>query len=1259
MASESKRRRLLPGDVLADSVRPRPSAEELAELIQRVNPSGHALPAAEERQRYRVKASLQSLLLRRHPELVVVQSEDGELLEISLVGTGRHAAHVPLEELDDDVRAWARRALVDRDDPRTATTSTRATTRGGSEDPLARAREARDRGAFDEALAFFETALAQASGRAARIVVVAELSDLFVGSLWDDAGALELAHRIRHEPEVLAHPSVRAPLALAAARAGDRARARALLLDATGAHASAAWAELGMAALGEKNVDDARRALERLAALEPMHPTVSELRTALDAIARDEAALAENELVQKVAAADDETKEALAREHARRWPKSAAARALIAEADAARRSRRITTLLERVAAAAEPSERLAAMRAARSEGAALLDEEISSLERAVEADRRTRARDELAHALSGSDPERALEAWLDADAHVRADLTLTPVLSRAASLASGPTRRTRDTARAALACARAEGHEAAGELDDAARALELGGRAAAELAELSGLSKRLELARAKERDVAAQAAIDAAEAALAAGEEERAQTLLGVHARGTGRELAERIARARLHRVEVARFETARASGDLPGARFLALALARRDAPRWRAEIERIDAETAGFFGLEWGEDPVSFADHADRIAHTQERLVSPDGRELALVSGAAQHVFLRIVDIERGVVVRHAHLRDPRGDHEGHITHAVFDGDRIRWATDSATVFSLHTSLREELVATSLSPLVEREHLLEDVLAVAGGEAAWMVVRPQRSMEQRAVVVDLEHGAVIREVAGAITLRQAESEAGPRVILQTGDAAMVHDARGQRVGGVRLSGGRIALESDVCGERLHVLYEQREAGAEELALRWSVTSDVKADHRWCGILGADPEAPSTVVAVGNAVGIVSFGDDYGWRVAACEVQPGPLEKAPSAVEDVVKAWRALDPEDPTADEGRTRLRRECMGHQGFVVKWDVPSARQVLLATSLRGESPVAVTFEPAPRVTRLSLRDAPQLAAGDEDLTALWTYWSVGERPKLPGEAAERSLFGRHLVLGPDDAWSEEHYSPAHVLAFLDVHDTGAKQVLPKLREAAARHPRSASVVAELVKLSMREDAFLEARPWIDALLALGPPAELASWAERTRGICALRCGDVTVALASWRASMERGDLDPITEDALERAEAAYEGTGVGRLQALLDAMNCSDACRARGDEAAAIAALDTAAVWTEREGHALARLADLWLARTPQSAGERFAKARALAAFAREPLPLLKFPPRTDVWDRERIHEVRRRATESLASPGVSPGVRGDIP
>ena len=69
-------------------------------------------------------------------------------------------------------------------------------------------------GAFDEALTSFETALAQASGRASRILVVAELLDFFVGSLWDDAGAIDLAHRVRHEPEVLAHPSVRAPLAV-------------------------------------------------------------------------------------------------------------------------------------------------------------------------------------------------------------------------------------------------------------------------------------------------------------------------------------------------------------------------------------------------------------------------------------------------------------------------------------------------------------------------------------------------------------------------------------------------------------------------------------------------------------------------------------------------------------------------------------------------------------------------------------------------------------------------------------------------------------------------------------------------------------------------------------------------------------------------------------------------------------------------------------------------------------------------------------
>ena len=92
MSRTDKRRRFDPAEVLADRARPRPSAEELAELIQRINPTGLDLAPAEQKRRYRLKAGLQSLLLRRHAALVRVTSADGEVLEITLVGTGRHAA---------------------------------------------------------------------------------------------------------------------------------------------------------------------------------------------------------------------------------------------------------------------------------------------------------------------------------------------------------------------------------------------------------------------------------------------------------------------------------------------------------------------------------------------------------------------------------------------------------------------------------------------------------------------------------------------------------------------------------------------------------------------------------------------------------------------------------------------------------------------------------------------------------------------------------------------------------------------------------------------------------------------------------------------------------------------------------------------------------------------------------------------------------------------------------------------------------------
>src|SRR5262249_9289413 len=105
-----KTHRLDPDDVLEG--RARPNARELLALIHEVNPSGHDLPAKETARRYAQKSRLQTLLIHRFPDEVVVEPSN----EPGVVGlrhrvSGADACHAVVAALDDDARSWVQRQI--------------------------------------------------------------------------------------------------------------------------------------------------------------------------------------------------------------------------------------------------------------------------------------------------------------------------------------------------------------------------------------------------------------------------------------------------------------------------------------------------------------------------------------------------------------------------------------------------------------------------------------------------------------------------------------------------------------------------------------------------------------------------------------------------------------------------------------------------------------------------------------------------------------------------------------------------------------------------------------------------------------------------------------------------------------------------------------------------------------------------------------------------------------------------------------------
>ena len=110
---KKKKKRLLdPHDVLDGRVPV--SALELIRLIHGVNPTGNEVDRHKASERYRLKARLQSLLIRRFSEGLRVEAptpENPGLVGLRLSRFDEDACHALIRELDDDAASWARRRV--------------------------------------------------------------------------------------------------------------------------------------------------------------------------------------------------------------------------------------------------------------------------------------------------------------------------------------------------------------------------------------------------------------------------------------------------------------------------------------------------------------------------------------------------------------------------------------------------------------------------------------------------------------------------------------------------------------------------------------------------------------------------------------------------------------------------------------------------------------------------------------------------------------------------------------------------------------------------------------------------------------------------------------------------------------------------------------------------------------------------------------------------------------------------------------------
>lgn len=123
MARKSKKKKPInPYDVLAEKIPM--TARDLILMIHRVNPTKERVGSKETSERYRLKAELQSLLIRRFGDRLVVEQPNPnqpELFGIRLRHFDEDACHAVIHELDEDARSWAQRQIDEMQFDRPAT----------------------------------------------------------------------------------------------------------------------------------------------------------------------------------------------------------------------------------------------------------------------------------------------------------------------------------------------------------------------------------------------------------------------------------------------------------------------------------------------------------------------------------------------------------------------------------------------------------------------------------------------------------------------------------------------------------------------------------------------------------------------------------------------------------------------------------------------------------------------------------------------------------------------------------------------------------------------------------------------------------------------------------------------------------------------------------------------------------------------------------------------------------------------------------
>ncbi len=837
---QKRKRSPEPRDVLTGRVEVK--STELIELIHRVNPTGRELDATQEAERYRQKAELQSLLIRRHGDehLVVTPAEDEGVVSLSHRGGARDACHAVLDELDPDARAWVRRRLdlaasvSPPLDPPEGTGSTETTgddvadrrgrkptpptasTPGPAESPeelLVTAEQALEEYDYDRA----ERCLRQAFDLSGGALSTARpLLTFLADQLGQDDAVLALEGRLASA--AASHPDLRTILALAAARQGD---ADGAVRRVTGIEDHPRLAEveaaLAAAALGRGDAEAAVRHRDAVAAHDPGHPRLATLERDLAELRARGRQAAEEALERRYRAAGAEAMEQAARDLLDHWGESDLARRILREIAAAHREEQVAEHLERGESDLADERFAAAVRHFQAAlDAGCKDRELPERIADLQARARQSADAERLAAVVARFPPTPDAAnvadttpyltYLDLPAHLRRQARQAldsrrlelleealPAESLSGAKAQALVAGVLALERARTALGRDEPAAALDELTSHQHAL----RALDEARRLED-EARAQLAAAK-RDAAA-AQLRAARRAFSAGDLEAARqallTLALTDLDPAARQRAETF-RRRLDRAETAeRLEQEaaqhEAAGDLVGAlermRQLADAGDDEDArQRWQDRSTALEGRLRQAWRVEVSEEATPLAEQLDVIpdpGFTSDlgAWLDDEGEELVLTTCWGDELFVRVVDVASRTVRRQISLRLPCALER---PESVRDGDRLLLAGAPGAYLELGLADARIVTWRRLDEIVPPGFRVATAQPLPGGRFLWLRLEAPKKPDERILVIDTRTFRIARSLEKTGWQTVLLGAEGPRVLCDDAAGYRLYSDRG------------------------------------------------------------------------------------------------------------------------------------------------------------------------------------------------------------------------------------------------------------------------------------------------------------------------------------------------------------------------------------------------------------------------------------------------------------------------------------------